>query len=172
MDSRISEHTAVMAAIEDIGMRISALDKIITLADASSMCPRLADVHSPTVDALAPGPSLVVRCPSPCPPSTSPPAEPCMDGSSRMHVLPTWGHGFCPSAPKPSLYTFQNPGLRVDTAPTDVPGGKIKTPRSIDPVRHARNKKMNRFDSAGLANLEYHIGDFGVDSLTEAIISK
>jgi hypothetical protein len=31
---------------------------------------------------------------------------------------------------------------------------------------------MNRFDSVGLANLEYHIGDFGVDSLTEAIISK
>jgi hypothetical protein len=31
---------------------------------------------------------------------------------------------------------------------------------------------MNRFDSAGLANLGYHIGDFGVDSLTEAIIIK
>jgi hypothetical protein len=31
---------------------------------------------------------------------------------------------------------------------------------------------MNGFDSAGLADLGCHIGDFGVDSLTEAIISK
>jgi hypothetical protein len=31
---------------------------------------------------------------------------------------------------------------------------------------------MNHFDSAGLAKLGYHIGDVGVDSLTEAIISK
>jgi len=172
MDSRISKHTAVMVAIEDIGTRISALDKIIASADASPMRPSLAYVRSPMVDALAPGPSPVVRCPSPHPPSTSPPTEPCTDGSSRMPVLLTWGHGFHPSAPEPLLSTFWDPGLRVDMAPTNVLGGKIKTPQSIDPVRHARNKKMNRFDSAGLANLGYHIGDFGVDSLTEAIISK
>jgi hypothetical protein len=127
-DSRISEHTAVMAAIEDIGTRISALDKIIALADASPMRPSLADVHPPTVDASAPGPSPVVQCPSPCPPSMSPPTESRTDGSSRMPVPPTWGHGFYPSAPEPLLSTFRDPGLRVDTAPTNVPGGKIKTP--------------------------------------------
>jgi hypothetical protein len=127
-DSRISKHTAVMAAIEDIGTRISALDKIIASADASPMRPSLAYVRSPMVDALAPGPSPVIQCPSPRPPSTSPPTEPCTDGSSRMPVLLTWGHGFHPSAPEPLLSTFWDPGLRVDTAPTDVPGGKIKTP--------------------------------------------
>jgi hypothetical protein len=171
-DSCISKHTAVMVAIEDIGMRISALDKIITLADASPMCPSLADVRFPTVDASAPGPSPVVQCPSPRPPSLSPPTEPCTNGSSRMPVPPTWGHGFHPFAPEPLLSTFWDPGLRVDMAPTNILGGKIKTPQSIDPVRHARNKKMNRFDSAGLTNSGYHIGDFGVDSLTEVIISK
>ncbi len=127
-DSRISEHTAVMAAIEDIGTCISALDKIIALVDASSMRPSLVDVHSPTVDVSAPGPSPVIRCPSPHPPSTSPSTGPRTDGSSRMPVLPTWGHGFHPSAPEPLLSTFWDPGLRVDTAPTNVPGGKIKTP--------------------------------------------
>jgi hypothetical protein len=161
-----------MTAIEDISTRISALDKIITSAAAFPMHPSLADVRSPMVDALVPGPSPVVRCPSPPPPSTSPRTEPRTDGSSCMPVLPTWGHGFHPSAPWPLLSTFRDPSLRVDTAPTDVPGGKIKTPQSIDPVWHARNKNMNRFDSAGLADLGYHIGDFGVDSLTEAIISK
>ncbi len=171
-DSRISEHTAVMAAIEDIGTRISALNKVIASTDASPMRPSLADIRSPTVDALVPGPSPVIRCPSPRPPSTSPPTEPCMDGPSCMPVPPNRGHGFHPSAPEPSLSTFRDPGLRVDTAPTHVPGGKIKTPQSIDPVWHARNKKMNRFDSAGLADSGYHIGDLGVDSLTEAIISK
>jgi hypothetical protein len=126
-DSRISEHTAVMTAIEDIGMHISGLDKIIASADASPMRPSSADVRFPTVDVSAPGPSPVVRCPSPCPPSTSPPTEPCTDGSFRMPVPPNWGHGFYPSAPEPSLSTFRDPSLRVDTAPTNVPGGKIKT---------------------------------------------
>jgi hypothetical protein len=58
-DSCISKHTAVMATIEDIGTRISALDKIIASADASPMRPSSADVRSPTVDALVPGPSSV-----------------------------------------------------------------------------------------------------------------
>ncbi len=128
VDSGISEHTAVMATIEGIGMRISALDKIIASAEASPMRPSLADVRSPTVDAFAPGPSPVVRCPSPCPPSTSPPTEPRTDGSSPMPVPPTWGHGFHPSAPASLLSTFRDPGLRVDMAPTGVPGGKIMTP--------------------------------------------
>ncbi len=127
-DSCISKHTAVMAAIEDIGTRISALDKMIASAAALPMRPSLADVRFPTVDASAPGPFPVVRCPSPRPPSTSPPTEPWTDGSSRMPVPPTWGHRFHPSAPEPSLSTFRDPGLRVDTAPTNVPGGKIKTP--------------------------------------------
>jgi hypothetical protein len=127
-DSRISEHTAVMAAIEDIGTHISALDRIIALADVSPMRPSLADVSSPMVDALAPGPSPVVQCPSPHSPSTSPPTEPCMDGSSHMPVPPTLSHGFHPSALEPLLSTFRDPGLRVDTAPTNVTGGKIKTP--------------------------------------------
>ena len=88
-----------------------------------------------------------------------------------MPVPPTWGHGFHPTdtapapAPPPS-------GLRVDTTPSDVLGGKIKTPRSTDPARRARNMKTSRFDLAGLANTGYHIGDFGVDTLTELIISN
>ena len=32
--------------------------------------------------------------------------------------------------------------------------------------------KTNRFDLAGLANTGYHIGDFGVYSLIELIISN
>jgi hypothetical protein len=63
-------------------------------------------------------------------------------------------------------------GLRVNTAHAGDPGGRIKTPRSIDPARRARNMKTNRFDLAGLADSGYHIGDDGVALLNERIISN
>jgi hypothetical protein len=89
-----------------------------------------------------------------------------------MPVLPTWGHGFHSSAPAPLPSASMAHNLRVDTAPANIPGGRIKTSRSIDPAWHACNRKANHFDLAGLANSGYHIGDFGVDLLTKAIISK
>ena len=59
MDSRINDHTAVMAVIEDIGTRLSVLDDFIALADAFPMRPSSADTRPPTVGALAPGSSPV-----------------------------------------------------------------------------------------------------------------
>ncbi len=63
-------------------------------------------------------------------------------------------------------------GFRVDTAHAGVPGGRIRTPRSIDPAWRARDRKTNRFDLAGLADAGYHVGDDGVDVLNEMIISN
>jgi hypothetical protein len=59
MDSRINDHTAVMAAIEDIGTCLSVLDNFITSADASPMRPSSVDIRPPAVGALAPVSSLV-----------------------------------------------------------------------------------------------------------------
>jgi hypothetical protein len=126
--------------------------------------PSLVDVRPPALGALAPGLSAVGASVSE--------GLPCLDGSCRMPVLPTWGHGFHLSAPAPLPSASMAHGLRVETAPADIPGGRIKTPRSTNPAQHTRNRKMNHFDLAGLANLAYHIGDFGVDLLTKEIISK
>jgi hypothetical protein len=159
-DSHIHDHMAVMTAIEGIGMRISALDDLLAPSDASAAAPSPDEVSPPALL-----PSRVA---------------PRSAGSAHMPVPPTWGHGSHPSAPAPApAHSAPAPapaplpcGLRVDTAPADVPGGRIKTPCSTDPARHARDMKTNRFDLAGLSNPDYHIGDFGVDTLTEKIISK
>ena len=145
--TRISEHSAVMTAIEDIGTCISALDGVI----ASSA------VHTP-VDA---------------PPPTPPPAAVRPAISVHLPVPTDWGHNFYPTGPQPPapLHSAAS-GLRVDTAHAGAPGGKIKTPRSLDPARHARTMKTNRFDLAGLADTGYHIGDDGVALLNEMIISN
>ncbi len=127
-DSRINDHTAIMAAIKDIGMHLSILNDFIASADASPMRPSSADIQPPAVGASVPGSSPVARGPSPCPTSTSPPAAPCSDGPSHMPFPPTWGHGFHPSAPAPSPSASMAHGLRVDTATADIPGGRIKTP--------------------------------------------
>jgi hypothetical protein len=152
-DARISKHSAVMTAIEGIGTRVSALDDAI----ASSA------VHTP------------VATPPPMPPSVA--VRPA--GSVHLPVPTDWGHNFQPSAPAPPppappTAPFPAPvsGLRVDTAHAGEPGGRIKTPRSLDPAQRARNMKTNRFDLAGLADSGYHIGDDGVDLLNERIISN
>jgi hypothetical protein len=44
-----------------------------------------------------------------------------------------------------------------------APGGRIKTPRSLDPARRARTMETNHFDLAGLTDTGYHIGDDRVD---------
>jgi len=149
-DSRISEHSAVMTAIADIGTRISALDGVI----ASST------VHTP------------VEAPPPSPP-TPPPVAVCLAGLVHLPVPTDWGHNFYPSGPQPPA-PLHSPasGLRVDTAHAGAPGGKIKTPRSFDPARCARTMKTNRFDLAGVADTGYHIGDDGVALLNEMIISN
>jgi hypothetical protein len=128
MDSSIRDYTAVMAAIKDVGTHLSILDNFIASADASPMHPSLVDVHPPPVGALVPGSSLVVRGPSPRPTSMSSPVEPCLDGPSRMPVLPSWGHRFHPSTPAPLPSASMDHDLRVDTATANVPGGRIKTP--------------------------------------------
>ena len=152
-DSHISDHSAVMTAIEGIGARLSALDDVIASSDASH--PVDNHTHLP------------------------PPVATCPAGSVHLPVPSTWGHNFQPSAPAPPPPVpplAPSPsmvyGLRVDTAHTGIPGGRIKTPRSIDPARHVRNMKTNHFDLAGLADTGYHIGDDGVDALNEMIISS
>ena len=146
-DSRISEHSAVMMAIEDIGMRISALDDVIASSEA----------HTP-VDA---------------PPPTTPPVAVRPAGLVHLPVPTDWGHNLYPTDPQPPapLHSLAS-SLRVDTAHAGAPGGKIKTPRSLDPARRARTMKTNRFDLAGLADTGYHIGDDGVALLNEMIISN
>jgi hypothetical protein len=151
MGSRIQDHIAVMMAIEGIGACLSALDNMIATSDASAACSSPDDAPP-----LVPTPSRVAPRPA---------------GSTHMPVPLTWGHDFHPSAPAPAPAPPPR-GLRVDMAPADVPGGRIKTPRSTDVARRARNMKTNRFDLAGLADTGYHIGDFGVDTLTEMIISN
>jgi hypothetical protein len=126
--------------------------------------PSLVDVSPSALGASAPGLSAMGALVSE--------GLSCSDGSSCMPVPLTWGHGFHPSAPASLPSASMAHGLRVDTTPADIPGGQIKTPRSTNPAWHARNRKTNHFELAGLANLGHHIGDFWVDLLTEAIISK
>jgi hypothetical protein len=150
-DSHDCAHTAVLTAIEDIGTNLSALDDVF----ASSAVPRPVANHTPTPPPVATRPT----------------------GSVHLPVPSTWRHNFQPSppappppAPPPPPFPSMVHGLHVDTAHTGVLGGRIKTPRSIDPARHARDRKTNRFDLAGLADAGYHVGDDGVDVLNEMII--
>ena len=153
-DSHDCAHTAVMTGIEDIGARLSALDDVF----ASSVVPRPVANHT---------------TPMPPPVATRP------TGSVHLPVPSTWGHNLQPSPPAPPPPAPPPPpspsmvhGLCVDTAHAGIPGGRIKTPRSIDPARRARDRKTNCFDLAGLANAGYHVGDDGVDVLNEMIISN
>jgi hypothetical protein len=148
-DHHISDHSAVMTAIEGIGACLLALDDVIASSDAS--LPAVKPTHTPTRPAC----------------------------SVHLPVPHDWGCNFQPSAPAPPPpvpSTAPSPlmvsGLRVNTAHAGDPGGRIKTPRSIDPARRARNMKTNRFDLAGLADSGYHIGDDGVALLNERIISN
>ena len=147
-DARVREHSAVMGAIEQIGTRVSALDDAIAASE----------VPTPIAPPHPPPPPVAVR----------------PLGSVHLPVPTTWGHNFLPSAPAPPPPPFSSPasGLRVDTAHSGAPGGRIKTPRFLDPARRARTMKTNRFDLAGLADTGYHIGDDGVDLLNELIISN
>ena len=64
-DSRISEHSAVMTAIADIGTRISALDGVI----ASSAVHTPVDAHPPTPPPVAVRQAgMAVDAPPPTPP--------------------------------------------------------------------------------------------------------
>ena len=152
-DAQKTDHTEVMTAIEDLGRRISALDDVV----ASPAVPR------------------PVANPTPTPPPTTTRAP----GSGNMPVRDSnWGCNFEPSSPPappahppPSTPSLGH-GLRVETVHPGVPGGRIKTPRSFDPARRAREMKTNRFDLAGLADAGYHWGVDGVDDLDERIISN
>ena len=148
-DAHNTGHTEVMTAITDLGRRISALDDVVA--------------------------SSAVTCPVANPPPTPPPAATRAPGSGNMPVPGNWGCNFKPSPP-PAPPTPSSPSmvhsLRVETAHTGVPGGRIKTPRSFDPARRAREMKTNRFDLAGLADAGYHVGVDGVDDLDERIISN
>ncbi len=158
-DSHISDHSAVMMAIEGIGARLSALDDVIASSDAFASSDASHLVDKPT--------------------HTPPPVATRPAGSVHLPIPSTWGHNLQPSAPAPpppAPPTAPSPsmvyGLRVDMAHAGAPGGKIKTPCSLDPARRARTMKTNRFDLAGLADTGYHIGDDGVALLNEMIISN
>jgi hypothetical protein len=152
-DSRVKEHMAVITAIKGIDQRLSVLDELIATSDASAESLRPDAVTSPG--------------PTPAPSR----ADPRPAGAAYMPVPPTWGHGFQPSVTAPAPAPPPS-SLRVDTSSLPILGGKIKTPRSTDPAWRARTMKTSRFDLAGLADTGYHIGDFGVDTLTELIISN
>ena len=148
-----------MTAIEGIGARLSILDDVIASSDAFASSDASHPVDNPT--------------------HTPPPVATRPVGSVHLPVPSTWGHNFQPSAlapqppaPPPTPSPSMVYGLRVDTAHAGVPGGRIKTPRSIDPAPHARNMKTTRFDLAGLADTGYHVGVDGVDALNEIIISN
>ena len=98
-DARISEHSAVMRAIEHIGTRVSALDDAIATSE----------VHTPFA----------------APPPTPPPVAVHPAGSVHLPVPTDWGHNFQPSAPAPPPPPFPSPasGLKVDTAHSGAPGG-------------------------------------------------
>jgi hypothetical protein len=106
-----------MMAIEGIG-RLSALDDVIASLDAFASSDTPHPVDKPT-----------------------PPVATCPVGSAHLPVPPDWGHNFQPSAhapPSPVPPTAPSPymvhGLRVDTAHAGKPGGRIKTPCSLDPA--------------------------------------
>ena len=143
----------LMHAGKGIDQRRSVLDDLIATSEASAAGPSPDEVPPPE-----PRPTPLRATPRPA-------------STAYMPVLPTWGHGFHPSVTAPAPAPPPS-GLRVDTTPSVVLGSKIKTHRSIDPARRAQNMKTGRFDLAGLANTDYHIGDFGVDTLTELIISN
>ena len=155
-DSHISDHSAVMTAIEGIGARLSVLDDVIASSDAFASSDASHPIENPT--------------------HTPPPVATCHAGSARLPIPSTWGHNFQPAPPPPAPLPAPSPsmvyGLRVDTAHAGAPGGKIKTPCSLDPARRARTMKINCFDLAGLADTGYHIGDDGVALLNEMIISN
>ena len=145
-DSHISNHLAVMTAIEGIGARLSVLDDAIASSDTFASSDASHPIENPT--------------------HTPPPVATCHAGSARLPIPSTWGHNFQPAPPPPAPLPAPSPsmvyGLRVDTAHAGAPGGKIKTPCSLYPAWRARTMKTNRFDLAGLTNSGYHIGDDGV----------
>ena len=117
-DSHISNHSAVMTAIEGIRARLSALDDVIASSDAFASSDASYPVDKPT-----------------------PPVATCPAGSVHLPFPPDWRHNFLPSAhappppvPTPAPSPSMAYGLRVDTAHACKPGGRIKTPRSIDPA--------------------------------------
>ncbi len=104
-DSRISKHSAVMTAIEDMGTHLSALDD----AFASSAA------HTP-VDA---------------PPPTPPPVAVRPAGSVHLPVPTDWGHNFYPTDPQPPA-PLHSPasGLRVERL---MPAPQVERSRHLAP---------------------------------------
>jgi hypothetical protein len=82
-EARISEHSAVMRAIEHIGTRVSALDDAIAASEA-------------------PAPIAI-------PPPTPPPVAVRPAGLVHLPVPTDWGHNFQPLAPAPPPPTFPSP---------------------------------------------------------------
>jgi hypothetical protein len=80
-------------------------------------------------------------------------------------------HGGTAFFPSPGRHVCFPPS-DIDTSDGTVPGGKITTPCFTDHSRVARAKNTSKFDSAGLAEAKYHIGNMGVEVLTPQIISN
>jgi len=98
-DACISEHSAVMRAIEHIGTCVSALDDAIAASEVPT--PIAAPPHTPLPVAVHPA------------------------GPVHLPIPTDWGHNFQPSAPAPPPPPFPSPasGLRVDMAHSGAPGG-------------------------------------------------
>jgi hypothetical protein len=88
---------------------------------------------------------------------------------ARMAVLLTGGGTACSPPPGGHVHFSLSD---IDTSNDMVLGGKITTPRFTDRFRSAHAKNTSKFDSAGLAEAKYHIGNMGVDLLTPQIISN
>ncbi len=74
-------------------------------------------------------------------------------------------------SPPPGRHVRFSPS-DIDTSDDMILGGKITTPRFTDRSSVVRAKNTSKFDSAGLAEAKYHIGDMGVDVLTPQIVSN
>jgi hypothetical protein len=84
----------------------------------------------------------------------------CADGA------PPHGGGTAHSPP-PGGHVCFSPS-NIDTSNDMVLGSKITTPCFTDHSHVARAKKTSKFDSAGLAEARYHIGNMGVDVVNSA----
>jgi hypothetical protein len=108
--------------------------------------------HSPTLEG-EPGPRA-----SSTPSTGRPPTWGCQWQEDQNRIAAGHHHG------------YEDSQLHVDTSDRTELGGKIVSPRLADRTWYARKKNKSCFDLAGLAHIEYHIGDDGVKALTEWII--
>ncbi len=69
-------------------------------------------------------------------------------------------------------WSFEDREDNGDKGGYPLMGGPIKSPSNVERFRQARQRGMSRYDTAALADKDYHRGVRGVDSLTIRIIKN